>query len=603
MKWFIYVIVGILSFVMHKRWDKKEYNWLKLIEGTFVVNILTLFILRWVLNNTDVLLDRVYGKRFSVYYIACSLVLIIISILIRRWVSKQQIVEGGKQLSTNKWARGILFVSVLLSAFFMIFTVWFIEYFGQLTPEQFLFNLSSPIKGTSTDANQHIYTSVILTWLVVCIGLFYSLKLQRTLRLGNFTLKSPFYWVTNLKRAILLSATVLIIGVGFTVWHLKLVSVVHAFLDESTYIEDNYIDPEQVQLIFPTQKRNLIHIYLESVENSYFDRENGGYFTSNLMPELLEIAHEGISFSHNDFMGGPYQTYGSSWSVASMVNMGHGIPLKIAMDGNDYGKSGYFLPGAYGLGDILEKEGYEQTIMFGADADFGGLTTYFTSHGKFNIWDVKHARKEGYIPQKYNVWWGFEDDKLYEYAREEITRLSKTGKPFNFTMETADTHFPDGYLSKKAPTPHESQYANVISYSSSEASQFIRWIQQQPFYKDTVIIVTGDHLSMDKKFFKDFDLGYHRTVFNVILNSSVTSDKVFNRHYAPLDFFPTILASMGVEIPGNRLALGTNLFSGEPTLIERDGLEVFNAELGKNSNFYNQVFINEKNHEPVIQGE
>lgn len=167
-------------------------------------------------------------------------------------------------------------------------------------------------------------------------------------------------------------------------------------------------------------------------------------------------------------------------------------------------------------------------------------------------------------------------------------------------METADTHFPDGYLSKKAPTPHESQYANVISYSLSEASQFIRWIQQQPFYKDTVIIVTGDHLSMDKKFFKDFDLGYHRTVFNVILNSSVTSDKVFNRHYAPLDFFPTILASMGVEIPGNRLALGTNLFSGEPTLIERDGLEVFNAELGKNSNFYNQVFINEKNHEPVI---
>ena len=107
--------------------------------------------------------------------------LIIISVLIRRWVSKQQIVEGGKQLSTNKWARGILFVSVLLSAFFMIFTVWFIEYFGQLTPEQFLFNLSSPIKGTSTDANQHIYTSVILTWLVVCIGSFYSLKLQSQL--------------------------------------------------------------------------------------------------------------------------------------------------------------------------------------------------------------------------------------------------------------------------------------------------------------------------------------------------------------------------------------------------------------------------------------
>lgn len=316
---------------------------------------------------------------------------------------------------------------------------------------------------------------------------------------------------------------------------------------------------------------------------------------------MLQLAKEGVTFSHNDSMGGPYQTYGSSWSVASMVNMGNGVPLKVAMGGNSYGKSGFFLPGIYGIGDLLADKGYEQTIMFGADADFGGLTTYFKSHGNFNIWDVKYARDKGYIPQDYNVWWGFEDDKLFEFAKEEITRLANTGKPFNFTMETADTHFPDGYLSKNAPTPHDLQYANVIAYSSSEAYKFIRWIQEQPFYEDTVIVVTGDHLSMDKKFFESFDPSYHRTVLNFILNSSVETTHTTNRGYSPVDFFPTILASMGVEIEGERLGLGTNLFSEIPTLIERDGLELFDSELGKNSNFYNEEFVDEKGHTPFYQ--
>ena len=115
----------------------------------------------------------------------------------------------------------------------------------------------------------------------------------------------------------------------------------------------------------------------------------------NLMPELNELSKEGVHFSDSDkLFGGPYQTYGSSWSVAAMINIGMGIPLKIPIEGNSYGKSGSFLPGTIAIGDILEAQDYEQTIMFGADADFGGLTTYFTTHGNFNIFDYKAAKEK-----------------------------------------------------------------------------------------------------------------------------------------------------------------------------------------------------------------
>ena len=68
----------------------------------------------------------------------------------------------------------------------------------------------------------------------------------------------------------------------------------------------------------------------------------------------------------------------------------------------------------------------------------------------------------------------------------------------------------------------------------------------------------------------------------------------FAREFAPFDFYPTILASLGVQINGERLALGTNLFSGVPTLVERDGLEKVNQELKERSNFYNDKFISER---------
>ena len=50
------------------------------------------------------------------------------------------------------------------------------------------------------------------------------------------------------------------------------------------------------------------------------------------------------------------------------------------------------------------------------------------------------------------------------------------------------------------------------------------------------------------------------------------------------------LAALGVEIDGNKLGLGTNLFSGEETLIEELGANYINKELKRNDKMYNQFY-------------
>lgn len=532
--------------------------------------------------------------RFLGKLIICIIIIIIISI-----IAKGKLIfvkDRDKSRKRDYIVKTLLVLGFILGLVFVFFSTWYVEFFGKITPEQLLFNLKAPLKGTEFGMTEEILKSPVLNIVICTIPFLIFINWKYNVFLINKNNEKKT--ILNKKRvriiSILLSIVTLVGGASFGINKLQLQKIAKAYLSSSTYLADNYVNPRDVKMTFPNKKRNLIHIYLESVENSYLDKDLGGYMDVNLMPELTELYKEGLSFSNTDKFGGPHTTYASEWSVAAMINMDMGLPLKIPMGRNSYGKDGSFLPGAVGIGDILHAQGYNQTIMFGADADFGGLTTYFTSHGKFNIFDYKAAKKKGLIPEDYYVWWGFEDDKLYEYAKNEITRLSKEDKPFNFTMETADTHFPDGYLSEKAEKKHDSQYANVISYSTKETVDFVKWIQKQPFYENTTIVITGDHPSMDKKFFNDFDTNYERTIVNLILNAPITTDNVKNRQFAPFDMFPTILSTLGVEIDGDRLGLGTNLYSNKKTIIEEHGIDTVNNGLGDNSDLFNDEFINDK---------
>ena len=117
--------------------------------------------------------------------------------------------------------------------------------------------------------------------------------------------------------------------------------------------------------------------------------------------------------------------------------------------------------------------------------------------------------------------------------------------------------------------------------------EFVEWLKRQPFYENTTVIITGDHLSMDNGYFqRNVDENYQRMVYNCILNSPVTPGSTKNREYCAVDLFPTTLAALGCTIEGNRLGLGTNLFSNVPTLAEKWGYARFNSELGKASDYY-----------------
>lgn len=495
----------------------------------------------------------------------------------------------------------LLFILLFITIFLLFSTRWALNTFAFINFNEVIFQLTSPIKSTESSILVSFFSSSLVPTIIVCLIVYVLLKelfellknkyLEFNLKL--FGKKIIFNIKTNIIKillTILLIITPLLI-IYYCLNKITLIDYIKIQSQESKFIENNYIDPDKVNIKFPDNKKNLIFIYAESLESTYFSKDLGGESSTNYMEPITNKTLDNLNFSDTDKIGGAIGVPGTTWTTGGMVAHTAGIPLKVNADiTNDYRVSS-LLKGATALGDILEKEGYNQMLMIGSDKSFGNRGIYFKQHGNYKVYDYYTAIKKGKITEDYYEWWGFEDSKLFEYAKEEITNLSKKDKPFNFTLLTANTHTPNGYIENNCPIKYNDHYFNSISCSINQINNFIDWIMKQDFYNNTTIIVVGDHISMQPDL---YPIDTKRRIYNLFINSSINTNNNKNRLFTTMDLFPTTLSSLGVEIEGDKLGLGTNLFSDKKTLIEETGVDKFNIEIDKYSKFYINNLLEDK---------
>ncbi|MBR1439594.1 MAG: LTA synthase family protein [Lachnospiraceae bacterium] len=365
------------------------------------------------------------------------------------------------------------------------------------------------------------------------------------------------------------------------------------------FFEEEYVDAGQLELRFPDKKRNLIYIFLESAEITFADEENGGAFEQSCIPNLTRIAEANEDFSGSEnSLNGAFSLAGTDWTMGAMFAQSSGMPLKLPLRA-DFEAGAAMFPELTTLGDILEKEGYQRTLLLGSNAEFGGREGYYLGHGNYEIHDYDWAIETGRLPEGYDVWWGYEDEVLFDFAKSDLATMQE---PFCYTLLTADTHFDDGYYCRLCRDEFEgNQYANVYACMDRQVTEFLEWLKEQPFYDNTTIVVCGDHPTMDADFCNHVSSDYLRRTYCTIINSAVTpSDPGKKRIYSTIDLFPTTLAAMGIQIPGNKLGVGVNLYSDEQTILERYGIEEAKTIFEKPSTF--MVTLSGEDNEDIING-
>ena len=473
-------------------------------------------------------------------------------------------------------------LALVISVFgiFLAMTVrWLFDTWPKLQMDELVYQLSVSFQGTGGGMIQKFIVSVLLPSLL-CLGIIFSVL---------YFLAHAGKKVRDTGKIILSLLGAVSIVISSTVFckRMDVMAYLNNQMSGSDFIEKNYVDPSSVELVFPEEKRNLIMIFLESVETTFSSISDGGAFETDVIPELTALSLSGENFSgDNATLKGGVSMPGTTWTMGGLFAATSGLPLQIDISANYMDTQTSFFPSITTLGDILNDAGYTSVFECGSDGVFGGRQLYFNTHGNYAVHDINYYKAQDILDEDYYVWWGYEDEKLFSYAKDELTQLAEKNEPFNYTMLTVDTHFENGYPCALCRDEYGEQYANVMACSSRQIAEFISWIQQQDWYENTTIVLTGDHPTMDSDFCNDIDSDYQRRVYTAYINAApAENNSTGMRSYTTFDTFPTVLSSLGVQIEGNRLGLGTDLFSGTSTLLERSDVLSLSTELSKSSDF------------------
>lgn len=539
-----------------------------------------------------------YSSRFYIYW-AFTVLIVIVTALNKK---KQSYMFKKLPNLTRKFIQGIITgiadVTVCIG-FCANFGVGYLaKNFENVSLGQLLYHLHTPLDGANMSAFNDVRSAII--FIVFITTLVFVLI---------FVATHKFKWnLPVITTGYILGAILIVHSVYRLDLHFSLREYVEYTAMKTDLYDNYYVDGRDVLLEFPDQKRNLIYIYLESVENTYADQSVGGAFESNLIPELTQLSLENINFGEDGILNGGIALEGTAFTMGALVAQTSGLSINETFISNSTLNSTFesdnnYFPGAWTLGDILKQQGYNQEFMCGSDGNFAGRSSYFRGHGDYIVMDYSEAVKQGWIPDDYWVWWGYEDAKLFSFAKEDILNLASQGAPFNFSMLTVDTHFFFGYECELCRYDYPDQYSNVIACSSRQVADFVDWISQQDFYDNTTIVLAGDHPTMDSAYAENMGAGnYQRNIYFTIINPAPEmNEKERPRVYSTFDLYPTTLAAMGVNIEGDRLGLGVNLFSDTPTLTEEFGMDYLNSELMKNSDFYTRKLLYGEDSEHTVK--
>ena len=273
----------------------------------------------------------------------------------------------------------VLSLAVAFLATLLILSIgWMFDTWSNLSMDELIYHLTTPLDGTNMD--------MIFDYMNICVAPAIVVFLTLLIAYIGLRRKKKYYILMVISAVV--SMAMAVPTVLNAVDRLDAANFVASKGENSTFIEDYYVSPADVAITFPEQKRNLIYIFLESMETTYADEKNGGAFEENVIPELTKLAQENEDFSGNtEELNGGYSLKGSTWTIAAMFAQTTGLPLNISIESNSMDTQDSFFGGAITLGDILEQAGYSQTLMIGSDATFGGRRLYFTEHGNYDILD------------------------------------------------------------------------------------------------------------------------------------------------------------------------------------------------------------------------
>ncbi|WP_302587896.1 LTA synthase family protein [Alistipes senegalensis] len=222
-------------------------------------------------------------------------------------------------------------------------------------------------------------------------------------------------------------------------------------------------------------RRNIVLVTIESMSASYMERFGN---TESITPVLDSLYRLGMAFDR------VYAT--GNRTVRGLEAVTLSLPpcpgQSIIKRPNN--------AGMYSTGALLREKGYNVTYFYGGNSYFDNMETFFSGNG-YDIVDQKN-----YSPEEItfaNIW-GVCDEDAYRKVIRTLGEQSRDGKPFFAHVMTVSNHRPFTYPAGKIRIPNDSKTrAGGVLYTDYALGQFLAEASKQPWFDNTIFLITADH--------------------------------------------------------------------------------------------------------------
>ena len=176
--------------------------------------------------------------------------------------------------------------------------------------------------------------------------------------------------------------------------------------------------------------------------------------------------------------------------------------------------------------DVLREEAGDRgggVAFKGGKQRYAALRSHHARNRVIRSWQLlRVAEIQAFIFQRAQFRWGFYDDTVLDEAWKKFEELSRSGQRFSLFTLTVDTHHPDGFISRTCNRKKydfdgkPNQSFSAVSCSQENIAAFINKIKASPWFKDTVIVVSSDHLAMNNTAWKYLNKQDRNNLFFVI---------------------------------------------------------------------------------------
>lgn len=277
-----------------------------------------------------------------------------------------------------------------------------------------------------------------------------------------------------------------------------------------------------------TLRRNIVLITIESMSASFM--QHFGY-PDAITPHLDSLYKMGIAFEQC-FATGNRTVRGLEAVTLSLPPCPGQSIIKRPRNDNMHSTAA-----------VLREKGYDAYYFYGGNSYFDNMETFFGGNG-YRIIDQKSYKPEEITFA--NIWGVCDEDAYDKVIRSLGERADTTAAPFFAHVMTVSNHRPYTYPAGRIPIPNDAKLrSGGVMYTDYALGRFFEEASRQPWFDNTVFVITADHCASSAGKTEIPLEKYH--IPALIFAPGLIAPRQVDKVVSQIDLMPTLFSLLGMD--------------------------------------------------------